>query len=150
MSDNKKRKPAVTLENVHDIFADFETQVPPLGELRKYYTEDMVFQDPIQRIEGLVPFYKMNDRVIKRTYSLKFEPLKTAQAENIILYTYRFIIKPYRWLRYEMLIEGVTEYHLNDEGKIFYHRDHWDFLGTFMDSIPGLKWIYRKIIPIMG
>jgi len=35
-----------------------------------------------------------------------------------------------------MSVEGATHVQLNDEGKIYLHRDYYDFATTFTEAIP--------------
>jgi hypothetical protein len=42
-----------------------------------------------------------------------------------------------------MNVEGATHVQLNDEGKIYIHRDYYDFANTLTEAVPVLRGPYR-------
>jgi hypothetical protein len=59
---------------------------PDWSYIFKYYHKDIVFQDTIQRIEGIENFTAMCNRLTKRTKQLNLEIVSIAQNENIIIF----------------------------------------------------------------
>ena len=46
---------------------------------------------------------------------------------------------------------GMTYVRLNDEGKIEYHRDYWDFPTMFLSAFPGrIQRAYKKFVKRFG
>jgi hypothetical protein len=59
---------------------------PDWSHIFEYYHKDIVFQDTIQRIEGIDAFIAMCNRLTKRTTQLKMEILAITQHENVIMF----------------------------------------------------------------
>ena len=58
---------------------------PDWSHIYPYYHPDMVFQDSVQRIEGMEEFMALCERLAKRCESLQMEILSIAQDSNFIL-----------------------------------------------------------------
>ncbi len=58
---------------------------PDWSHIYPYYHPQVVFQDPIQRIEGMEEFVALCSRLAKRCESLQMEILSIAQNSNTIL-----------------------------------------------------------------
>jgi len=133
---------------VHHMLAAFDTEVPSVDELRRYYADDVVFQDPLQKIEGLAPFREMNVRLLQKLHAMKIEMQESAQTGPNIMFTFAMDLKPSarsRWMR----VEGMTHVRLNEQGKIALHRDYWDLAGSVIQMMPplqrGYRWFTRKM-----
>ena len=59
---------------------------PDWSHIFQYYHPDIVFQDTIQRIEGIDTFIAMCNRLTERTTQLKMEILAISQNENVIMF----------------------------------------------------------------
>jgi len=59
---------------------------PDWSHIFPYYHKDIVFQDTIQRIEGIDNFIAMCNRLTKRTTQLKMEILAVAQNDHVIMF----------------------------------------------------------------
>jgi hypothetical protein len=49
------------------------------AELRNWFTDDLVFEDPLQRTEGLQEYWEMNERLLKRNHELEIRMEEHAQ-----------------------------------------------------------------------
>lgn len=137
---------------VHEIFSQWDKEVPSVEELRRYFTDDVVFEDPIQRIEGLVPYYEMNLRLLEKNHDLQISMEESAQNGPHIMFTFSLSMAPSK-RRPDMRIynTGMTYVRLNDEGKIEYHRDYWDFATMFLSAFPKpvSRW-YKRFVQRFG
>ena len=59
---------------------------PDWSHIFKYYHKDIIFQDTIQRIEGIDNFIAMCNRLTKRTKQLHMEIVSIAQNDNVIMF----------------------------------------------------------------
>ncbi len=141
-------KTPLDAQAVHHMLANFDKEVPSVEELRAFYADDMFFQDPLQKIQGLEPFREMNVRLLKKVAEMKIEMLESAQTGPNIMFTFAMDLKPSPRAPL-MRVEGMTHVRLNTQGKIELHRDYWDLAGAVIEMIPplqrGYRWLTKKM-----
>ena len=139
---------ALNAEIVHHMLATFDTEVPSVEALRRYYADDMFFQDPLQKIHGLPEFREMNVRLLEKVAEMKIDMLESAQTGPNIMFTFAMDLRPAPRAP-RMRVEGMTHVRLNSQGKIELHRDYWDLAGSVIASIPplerGYRWLTKKM-----
>jgi hypothetical protein len=117
---------------------------PDWSHIFKYYHKDIVFQDTIQRIEGIENFTAMCNRLTKRTNQLNMEIVSIAQNENTILFdwimTMVFKKNP------NTPIYGSTKLTISEDGFIIQQRDYYDLWGDIFNNIPYFKKMYRRFL----
>jgi hypothetical protein len=133
------------LRHAFDVFAtDPEGAIHLLHDL---YAEDMIFEDPIQKIEGLHSFEELNRRLVKRSKAIRFEVSDAVgHGENIFI-TWKMLFEP-RWGP-RLTVDGVTHAKLKGEKNV-HQRDYWDLLGSVIHSFPWMEPLYRKLIGRLG
>lgn len=114
---------------------------PDWSHIFPYYSEDIVFHDSIQRIEGKEKFEKMCNRLTKRCRSLHMD-LKNVVKEGNIIYmewtmTMAFRIFP------STPMYGTTRLTLGENGQIIEQRDYYDIWGDIINGVPVFRRIYR-------
>ena len=87
MDENSALKP-ISIETVKELWSKtYNTEgKPDWSHIFPYYHKDIIFQDTIQRIEGIEDFTAMCNRLTKRTHQLNMEIVSIAQNENIIIF----------------------------------------------------------------
>ena len=117
---------------------------PDWSHIFKYYHKDIVFQDTIQRIEGIDEFIAMCNRLTKRTNQLNMEIVSIAQNENVIIFDWimTMIFKKYP----STPIYGSTKLTISDDGLILQQRDYYDLWGDIFNNIPYFKKMYRRFL----
>lgn len=140
------------MDNLPQRLADFLSSFQPhdprtYDDLVTFYAEDMTFIDPIQRIEGRAAFRAMNERVFGRAAVVRFEEVAVIGAEPRFALTWTMVFRPR--IGPEMRVAGVSEVH-SREGRVVFHRDHWDLLGMVMSGFPHIEPIYKKILALVG
>ena len=117
---------------------------PDWSHIFKYYHKDIVFQDTIQRIEGIENFTAMCNRLTQRTKQLNMEILSMAQNGNIIIFDWiiTMMFKKYP----NTPIYGSTKLTLSDDGFIMEQRDYYDLWGDIFNNIPHFNKMYRKFL----
>ena len=137
---------------VHELFSSWDKSVPSVDELRRYFTDDMVFEDPLQRIEGIEEYREMNERLLKKNHDLKIQMEESAQNGPHIMFTFSMSMAPSK-KRPDMRIHntGMTYVRLAADGRIEYHRDYWDFNTMFLSAFPeGVQRGYKRLVGKLG
>jgi limonene-1,2-epoxide hydrolase len=117
---------------------------PDWSHIFKYYHNDIVFQDTIQRIEGITDFTAMCNRLTKRTEQLNMEIVSIAQNENVILFDW---IMTMMFKKYPSTpIYGSTKLTISDDGYILEQRDYYDLWGDMFNNIPHFNKMYRRFL----
>jgi len=117
---------------------------PDWSHLYPYYHPDVVFQDSVQRIEGIREFVALCERLARRCESLQMEIVSIAGGSNFILMDW---IMTMSFNKYPSTpVYGSTKLVINDDGRIIYQRDYFDLWGDIFNGIPYFKKIYRKFM----
>jgi limonene-1,2-epoxide hydrolase len=114
---------------------------PDWSHIFPYYHEDIVFQDSIQKIEGIEPFQAMCNRLAKRCKSLHMDIGHIVKEDHIVMMDWKmtmsFRIFP------KKPIYGATRLVFDANGKIIEQRDYYDLWGDIYDGIPLFRRVYR-------
>jgi hypothetical protein len=117
---------------------------PDWSHIFPYYHPDIVFQDSIQRVEGIEQFQAMCNRLTKRCKSLNMDLSNIMKRENVIsmewVMTMSFKKSP------STPLYGVTRLTLGEDGRIVQQRDYYDLWGDIFNNIPFFKKTYRKLL----
>lgn len=117
---------------------------PDWSHIFKYYHKDLVFQDTIQRIEGIDAFTAMCNRLTRRTEQLNMEIVSIAQNGNIILFDW---VMTMMFKKYPSTpLYGSTKLVISDDGLILEQRDYYDLWGDIFNNIPHFNKMYRRFI----
>lgn len=117
---------------------------PDWSHLYPYYHPEVVFQDSIQRLEGIEAFIGLCERLTQRCQSLHMEILAIAQNGNVILMDW---IMTMAFTKYPPTpLYGSTKLTLHADGRIIAQRDYFDLWGAILDGIPLLKNRYRRFL----
>lgn len=117
---------------------------PDWSHLYPYYHPDVVFQDSIQRIEGIEEFTGLCERLTQRCQSLHMDILSITQDSNIIMMDW---IMTMAFTKYPPTpLYGSTKLTLHEDGRIIAQRDYFDLWGAILDGIPLLHKRYRRFM----
>ena len=117
---------------------------PDWSHIFKYYHKDIIFQDTIQRIEGIENFTAMCNRLTKRTKQLNLEIVSIAQNENIIIFEW---IMTMMFKKYPSTpLYGCTKLLISDDNFILQQRDYYDLWGDIFNNIPRFGKMYRRFL----
>jgi limonene-1,2-epoxide hydrolase len=117
---------------------------PDWSHIFEYYHKDIVFQDTIQRIEGIDAFIAMCNRLTKRTTQLKMEILAITQHENVIMFDWVMTMMFKKYPNTPMY--GATKLVLSEDGFIKEQRDYYDLWGDIFNNIPRFGKMYRRFL----
>lgn len=117
---------------------------PDWSHIFKYYHQDLVFQDTIQRIVGIEAFTAMCNRLTKRTEQLNMEIVSIAQNGNVILFDW---VMTMMFKKYPSTpLYGSTKLIISDDGFILEQRDYYDLWGDIFNNIPHFNRMYRRFL----
>lgn len=117
---------------------------PDWSHIFKYYHRDIIFQDTIQRIDGIDNFIAMCNRLTERTKQLKMEIVSISQTGNLIMFDWvmTMMFKKYP----NTPIFGATKLVVSEDGLILEQRDYYDLWGDIFNNIPRFNRMYRRFL----
>ena len=117
---------------------------PDWSHIYPYYHPDIVFQDSIQRIEGIEEFKALCERLTERCQELRMDIHNIAKTDNVILmqWTMTMMFKKFP----STPVYGSTALTLHEDGRIIAQRDYYDLWGDIFNGIPWFKGPYRKFM----
>jgi limonene-1,2-epoxide hydrolase len=117
---------------------------PDWSHIFPYYHEDVVFQDSIQRIEGIKDFTAMCQRLTERCEQLNMDILSVATKPGEIFFEWKmtmiFTKTP------STPVFGCSKLTIGEDGRIMQQRDYFDLWGDIFNGIPNFKKTYRKFM----
>lgn len=117
---------------------------PDWSHVYQYYHPDIVFEDIIQRIEGIDAFVALCERLTKRCKSLHMDIHAIAQQGNVILMDWTMTMA---FGKYPSTpVYGSTKLVLHEDGRIIAQRDYYDLWGDIFNGIPYFKGPYRRFM----
>lgn len=117
---------------------------PDWSHLFEYYHPDIVFEDSIQRIEGIEAFKAMCNRLTSRTKQLHMDIRSIAQHDNIILFDW---VMTMCFKKYPSTpLYGSSKLTLSEDGRILEQRDYYDLWGDIFNNIPRFNKMYRRFL----
>lgn len=117
---------------------------PDWAHIFPYYAEEIVFQDPIQKVVGKTDFMAMCNRLTKRCQELKMDITSIASGENVIFmqWTMTMIFRKTP----STPIYGCSKLSLNPAGLIARQRDYYDLWGDIFANVPAMKRAYPRFM----
>ena len=109
-------------DRIRQDYADF-----PQHQSYDLYAEDVYFQDPLNRFNGVERYREMIG-FIERWFqapNLELHTLEKVSASTFHTHWTLSWVTPVPW-KPRISIPGWTEYRLSDEGKIMSHIDQWN------------------------
>jgi limonene-1,2-epoxide hydrolase len=142
----ESQRKVLNIDTVRELWSKtYNTQgKPDWSHIYPYYHPDVVFQDSIQRIQGIEEFTALCERLTKRCESLRMDIGVIAQNGNVILmdWTMTMVFKKSP----STPIYGATRLTLHEDGRIIEQRDYYDLWGDIFNGIPYFKRPYRRFM----
>jgi limonene-1,2-epoxide hydrolase len=117
---------------------------PDWSHLFPYYHENIVFEDCIQKIEGIGEFTAMCGRLTTRCEQLNMEILSLVMDSHLVFFQWKMIMS---FNKYPPTpVYGCTTLTIGEDNRIIYQRDYFDLWGDIFNGIPYFKRSYRKFL----
>jgi hypothetical protein len=117
---------------------------PDWSHIYPYYHPEIVFQDSIQRIQGIEEFMALCERLTRRCEQLRMDISSVVKSGNTIFmdWTMTMVFRKSP----STPIYGTTKLTLHPDGRIAEQRDYYDLWGDIFNGIPYFKGPYRKFM----
>lgn len=144
-ADELPLKP-LTMELVQELWSKTYNQggKPDWSHIFPYYSEKIIFQDSVQRIEGKTEFIALCNRLTQRCEKLSMDILSISEGANFILFDWIMMMAFKKFPNTP--IYGSTKLTLNEQGIIIEQRDYFDLWGDIFNGIPWFHYRYRKFM----
>jgi len=117
---------------------------PDWSHIFPYYRPDLIFQDSIQRIEGIDAFIALCRRLTDRCKELRMDIQAIARQGNTIFMQWTMTMMFERFPSTPVF--GSTVLTLHEDGRIAAQRDYYDLWGDIFNGIPWFKKPYRDFM----
>lgn len=117
---------------------------PDWSHLFPYYHPELVFQDSIQRVEGIDEFKAMCGRLTDRCKSLRMDIASLVMDGNVVIMDWKMTMSFKKFPDTPMF--GATKLVFHDDGRIIEQRDYYDLWGDIFNGIPWFHKGYRKFM----
>jgi limonene-1,2-epoxide hydrolase len=117
---------------------------PDWSHIFPYYADDVVFQDSIQRIEGIDEFKALCQRLTDRCEQLHMDIQSIVQNENTIFFDWKMQMIFRKWPSHPIF--GSSKLILGADGRILEQRDYYDLWGDIFNGVPYFKGPYRRFM----
>lgn len=132
-------------ERIVSFYNDFEGDNGDL--LDSFYTEGVIFEDPLERIEGREALKSYYKHLYKGLSSIKFEFSETCVAEEergiALFWDMTFSTRSLKKGE-DIVVPGVSYFKLEEE-MVSYHRDVFDTSQMVYRHVPVLGWVIRSL-----
>lgn len=129
---------------IQKIFNEFDGK--NLNLLNDFYSQDIVFQDPLHKVEGFSSLQNYYSKIYKNVQSIRFDFQKFVSQDDEVVGFWTMSLKA-KGLNQGALFEvqGVSVFIFNSENKVKYHRDYLDLGEMVYEKIFGLGFVIKKI-----
>ena len=119
-----------------------------LDLLGRVYSDNVIFQDPFHRIDGLANLKRYFENMYSKLNSIQFDYLSVIKSDNSAVLTWKMTFSHQSIKKGRAIsIAGAT--HLKFDEKIFYHYDYFDSSAMLFEHLPiigtMLKWIRKQV-----
>jgi len=116
--------------------------------LYELVAEDVVFVDPFNVIHGKAGSRQVFDHMYETCIEPRFTVSDVAHSKTASYLRWQMTGKLKSWPYSKLLFEGMTEVHVDSDGKICKHIDHWDSASQLLQFLPFIGAIVRPILAL--
>jgi len=117
---------------------------PDWTHIFPYYHDEIVFQDPIQKIEGKNDFIAMCNKLTERCKELKMDISSIAAEKNEIFMEWKMTMIFRRTPSTPLY--GCTKLTLGLDSRITHQRDYYELWGDIFNNVPIMNHVYPRIM----
>lgn len=120
---------------------------PSEAQWRALYADDVHFSDPTQERRGIEAYIAAQDALLKRCDDTYLKAGAIAIEDNSAFVEWEMGLKI---KGIEFVYPGTIRLLFNHDGKIYDHRDYFDFVGPTFSPVPLLgsfvRWLYGRFV----
>lgn len=117
---------------------------PDWSHIFPYYSDDMIFEDSIQRIEGKQEFIALCNRLSNRCEQLHMDISSIIMDSRTVFFQWKMVMMFKKWPSTPLY--GCTKLTFGEDNRIIEQRDYFDLWGTILNGIPYLRKPYWKFM----
>ena len=117
---------------------------PDWSHIFPCYDDQIVFEDSIQRIEGIDAFKAMCKRLTKRCQQLNMDIHSIVKEDNVVFMQWTMTMKFNK--SPSSPLYGCTRLTIGEHGRIIHQRDYFDLWGDIFNGIPYFRKPYRRFL----
>ena len=126
--------------------AFFENLSPEsLPHLEALCALEVRFRDPFNDVRGVAPFCAVLTKMFEDVAEPRFEVTHRAVSGRTAYLRWIFTYRVAGSRAAPRRIDGVSEIHLNADGKVTVHIDHWDAGAQVYEQVPLLGSLVRMV-----
>jgi hypothetical protein len=127
-------------------YASYFKRIAPgnLDELRDLCAVDVRFRDPFNDVRGQDQIVRIFSKMFEEVAEPTFEVVDNALSGSNSYLRWVFCFKSKKNGKF-FSIEGMTEVHFDQSGKVAAHLDHWDAASQLYEHVPLLGSVLRII-----
>jgi hypothetical protein len=115
-----------------------------VGALRGLAAPGLRFTDPFHDVSGVERVVDMLERMFDALEEPRFAVTDRAVSGPVWYLRWQFTARP-RGRAAPWTIEGMSEVHYDDQGRVIAHLDHWDSGTQFYARLPIIGWLIRLV-----
>ena len=143
---NKADVEPLTVEQFRELWSKTYNKEgkPDWSHIFPYYHEDIIFEDSIQRVEGIDAFTALCNRLTKRCEQLNMDILSVVIDSSDLFFQWKMVMMFKKFP--STPIYGCTKLTFGKDNKIIHQRDYYDLWGDIFNGIPWFHRPYRKFM----
>ncbi len=117
-----------------------------LADLGQIYSPDARFIDPFNEVNGLPAIRRVFEHMFEAVHRPRFEVLESLSEGDSSFLLWHFIFGPDGR---ETTVLGGSHLRYGPDGRIAFHRDHWDPAHELYEQVPVLgrlmRWLRKRL-----
>ena len=147
MTDNSPHLDKMIKTSMDNYVSVFTTLTPEtVDTLIDLLDDQVVFTDPFNHVTGKAGFRRIFDHMFDTCTNPRFTVSDMAIGEKGCYLRWQMTGQLKSWPRTALNLEGMSEIHLNADGKITHHIDHWDSASQLLLALPVIRMVMRPIM----
>jgi len=123
-----------------------DVRVDTLDLLDELYAEEVVFEDPLGRIEGLDGFKVYMEAMYQYVQEISWAYTdEVIQGDTHVLYWTMTLRTKGLNKGKPFSVDGTSHIKFGEGGKIVYHRDYFDMGAYVYERVPVVKWFVKFV-----
>ena len=127
--------------------ATMQDENATIDDMMAFFTEQSRFRDPFNDVRGLAKIRRVFEKTNADLEDIRIAVTDQATGREAHYIRWVFKAMPRGFLKRqgEFVIEGITEIHIDDQGKVLAHLDYWDPTPDVWQRIPIMGSILKTI-----
>ena len=145
---NKNDNINITIDDLRALFSkEHNQEAPSIETWKRFYSDDVLFQDPTQKTIGIYNYIDAQNKLVKRCKSVYLRPHNILLDDSCAFIEWTMILKI---SSLNFVYDGTTRLIFGTDGKIKHHRDYFDFISSTFGPVPFLgtffNWLYKRFV----